>query len=444
MLRISLALLASALSLQTVRADDWPQWMGPTRSGEWKETGILHSFPKEGPKKLWSTPIHGGYAGPAVVGDRVYITDYIRKGGEGKNDPGLAAKSEGTERVLCLDAKTGKEIWKRETAVQYAISYPAGPRCTPTVIDGKVYALGAMGNLECLNAENGSVLWSKDFKSDYKAKTPIWGFAGHPLVYKNTVICLVGGDSLLVAFDKDSGKEVWKSLTTPGEGNAGYSPPTIIEAAGVKQLVVWHPKGISSVNPEDGKRYWTAPLEPAYGMSIMAPRQYGDYLFAGGIGYKCVVLKLAKDKPGVEEVWQGKKQTGVYPVNMTPLIVDNVIYAVDQPGSLRAVKLETGERLWSTQQPITGKDDPDERPINSGTAFIVKNGDQYFLFGETGHLIIAKLSPKGYEEVSRAKLVDATNECFGRQVVWSHPAFANKCVYVRNDKEIACYSLAAD
>ncbi|HJZ93827.1 MAG TPA: PQQ-binding-like beta-propeller repeat protein [Gemmataceae bacterium] len=443
MYRSTAAILLVAAA--AARADDWPQWMGPTRDGQWKETGILEKFSAGGPKKLWSVEIGGGYAGPAVANGKVYVTDYqATEGGRG-NNPNAATKREGKERVLCLDAATGKELWKHEYDCPYAVSYAAGPRCTPTVADGKVYALGTMGDLRVLDADKGTLLWSKDFKKDYKSKTPMWGFTGHPLVYKNLVICLVGGESLLVAFDKDTGKEAWKSLTPPGEANPGYCPPTLIEAGGTKQLVIWHPKKIVSVNPDDGKKYWDVDLEAAFGMSIMGPRQAGDYLFAGGIGYACVVVKLATDRPAAEEVWRGKRETGVYPVNSTPIIDDGVIYAVDQPGSLRAVKLETGERLWGTQKPVTGKDEKDERPVNSGTAFLVKNGPRYFLFGETGHLIIAMLTPKGYEEIDRAKILDPTNDAFGsRPVVWSHPAFANKCVYARNDKEIVCYSLAAE
>jgi outer membrane protein assembly factor BamB len=426
-------------------ADDWPQWMGPTRDDNWKESGILQKFPKDGPKKLWATPINGGYSGPAVVSGKVYITDFSSAEGERGNNPGAQSKRKGKERVLCLDGATGKEIWKHEYDCPYAVSYASGPRCTPTVMDGKVYSLGAMGDLHVLDAEKGTLIWHKDFKTDYKAKTPLWGFTGHPLVYKDTVICLVGGDSLLVAFDKSTGKEVWKSLTTPGEGMAGYCSPTLIDAGGVKQVVLWDPKRLVSVNPDDGKKYWEVELESQFGMAIMSPRQSGDYLFCGGIGFHCVVVKLDKNKPAAEVVWRGKKETGVYPVNSTPIIDEGVIYAVDQPGVLRGVKLDTGERLWWTNMPITGKpDEKEEVRVNSGTAFLVKNGDRYFLFSETGHLIIAKLTPTGYQEIDRAKILDTTNECFGRAVVWSHPAFANKCIFARNDKEIVCYSLAGE
>ena len=436
------ALLLSAL---VVRADDWPQWMGPNRDGRWNETGILQKFPPEGPRKLWSTPVGGGYAGPAVAGGKVYVTDYQATEGDKGNNPQAPTRRQGKERVLCLDAGTGKEVWKHEYDCPYNLSYGSGPRCTPTVAGGKVFALGAMGDLRVLDAGTGSLLWSKDFKADYKARTPIWGFAGHPLVYKDTVICLVGGDSLLVAFDTATGKEAWKSLTTPGEGNAGYGTPALIEAGGVKQLLVWHPEKLVSVNPDDGKRYWDVPLKPDHGMSIMAPVKSGDRVFAGGIGWAGVVLKLDPDRPAVTEVWRGQrnKANGLFPVNSPPHVEDGIVYGVDQPGPLRAVELDTGKRLWATTLPVIGKEaDPEDRRAHgSGTAFLVKNGDRYFIFGESGHLAIAKLSPKGYEEISRAKLLEPTNECFGRDVVWSHPAFADGCMFARNDKEIVCVSL---
>jgi outer membrane protein assembly factor BamB len=191
-------------------------------------------------------------------------------------------------------------------------------------------------------------------------------------------------------------------------------------------------------------------LEPMFGMSIMAPRQHGDKLFAAGIGGAGVVLKLEGDK--VAPVWQeatvkdkgfAPKPRGLYPVNATPFIDNGIIYGADQPGMFRAVELDTGKKLWFTFKLVIGKEEDEEyKDAGSGTAFVVKNGDRYFLFAETGHLIIAKLSPKGHEEVSRAKIVEPTGAAFNRKVVWSHPAFADKCAFIRNDKEIVCVSLA--
>jgi hypothetical protein len=164
-------------------------------------------------------------------------------------------------------------------------------------------------------------------------------------------------------------------------------------------------------------------------------------LFAGGIGGKSVLLKLAADKPGATEIWRGSMKIGASPVNATPFLENGFMYAVDQPGALLCVDLKTAEHVWETFRPVTDKEDA--RRVNSGTAFLVKNGDRFFLASETGHLIIARLSPKGYDEISRTKLLEPTGFAFDRDVVWSHPAFAGKCVFWRNDKELVCASLAA-
>jgi len=432
-----LAVVAASVVVGSVAADDWPQWMGPNRDDRWNETGILDKFPEGGAKIVWRTPIAGGYSGPAVVGDRVYVTDYVRTAGEAKNDPVARAEVSGRERVLCLDAASGQPLWKYDYDCPYKIGYAAGPRATPTVSGGKVYTLGAEGNLLCLDAAGGKVVWQKELKKEYQANTPTWGFCGHPLVDGNKLFCLVGGEgSVVVAFDKDTGRELWKALSGP---DPGYCPPSIIEAGGARQLLIWTPQSLNSLNPETGEVYWTEPLVPQYGMSISAPQKAGDYLYASGIGSVGVAYKLSKDKPGVEIAWEGKPNTAVYCGTSTPLIDGGVIFGNDcQVGNLRGVELATGKRLWETFEPTTGG----ERRESHGTVFLTTNADRYFLFSETGDLIIARLSAKGYEELSRAHILERTHEAFGRSVVWCHPAYANKCAYVRNDKEIVCVSLA--
>jgi hypothetical protein len=133
-------------------------------------------------------------------------------------------------------------------------------------------------------------------------------------------------------------------------------------------------------------------------------------------------------------------KTGASPVNATPFLEEGIMYAVDKPGALMGVSLATGEHLWETFKPISDEENP--RQVGSGTAFLVKNGDRFFLASETGNLIIARLSPKGYDEVSRWKMLEPTGVAFGRNVLWSHPAFAYQCIYARNDKELICVSLA--
>lgn len=417
-------------------ADNWPQWMGPTRDGLWHETGTLDKFPEGGLTVKWRTPIHGGYAGPAVVGGKVFVTDYVLEDGEAKNDPGKKIELRGKERVLCLDAATGQELWKHEYNCPYKISYPCGPRTTPTVDDDRVYTLGAEGNLFCLKTGTGDVVWSKDLKAEYHTAAPHWGFSGHPLIDGEKLICLVGGKgSVVVAFDKQTGKELWKAISAE---DAGYCPPSIIEAGGTRQLIEWTPDAIYSLDPETGKEFWHQPLKPNFNMSIMMPRKSGDFLFASGIGEAGALFKLDPNKPAATVAWRGTPKNAVYCANSTPIVDGGVMYGVDcKGGQLRAVDFETGNRLWESFAPTTG-----ERRGGHGTAFLVKNGDQYFLFSETGDLVLAKLSPEKYDEISRFHVLEPTGECFGREVVWTHPAFAEKCCFARNDKEIVCVSLA--
>jgi outer membrane protein assembly factor BamB len=252
------------------------------------------------------------------------------------------------------------------------------------------------------------------------------------------LICVVGGEEGVVyAFDKDSGQVLWHALAA---SEPGYSAPTMIEAGGARQLLIWHAQSLNSLDPETGKLYWSVPLVPEFGMAIMAPRQSGDLVFAGGIGGKSVLVKLAADRPAASEVWRGSMKTGASPVNSEPFLENGFMYAVDQPGALLGVRLDTGERVWQTFRPVADEDTA--RRINSGTAFLIKNGERFFIASETGHLIIAKLSPQGYDEISRWKMLEPTGTAFGRDVLWSHPAFANKCIYARNDKELICVSLA--
>jgi outer membrane protein assembly factor BamB len=435
-LRILSAITLLLFSSAFANADDWPQWLGPDRTSTWDAAGIVESFPEEGLKVEWRVPVGLGYSGPAVVDDKVYVQDYIKKSGKVTNNPGGPSKIEGDERIQCLSADTGKVIWEYKYDCPYNISYAAGPRCTPTVADGKVYALGAEGNLVCLDANDGKVIWRKDFKTDYQAKTPFWGHSASPLVDGNTLYCLVGGkDSLAVAFNKDTGKELWRSLDN---AETGYCPPTMITHNGTKQLLIWHPASLNSLNPETGKVYWSIPLKPAYNMSVTVPRQHGNFLYVSGIGDEAAWIELKSDpKPAAEIVWKGKTREALFCCNSTPFIEGDTIYGSDiQSGDFIAVNLKDGKRLWATKKVTKAG-----RRDRHATAFIVKHNDKFFLFTEKGDLVLADLSPDGYKEISRFHVLEPTNEAFGRPVVWSHPAFANQSLFARNDKELVRVSL---
>ncbi|HWW00617.1 MAG TPA: PQQ-binding-like beta-propeller repeat protein [Candidatus Acidoferrum sp.] len=441
------AVLPAACAFMLLRggvllADDWPQWLGPNRDSVWRETGIVEKFSDGGPPVRWRVSIGGGYSGPVVAGGHVYVTDrQLPQGAANPADPFQRGAINGGERVLCLDERDGKMLWKHEYECTYTVSYPAGPRVAPLVSGGRVYTLGAEGNLFCLDASNGHVIWSREFKKDFGIKAPMWGFAAHPLLDGNRLICLVGGaGSTAVAFDKGTGKEIWRALSA---AEPGYSSPVIIETGGKRQLVLWHPEAASSLDPATGALFWSVPFQSRSGLSVATPRGLGEWLFFTSFYNGSLMLRLESSRPAAAPVWQTHqvsetKTTHLNAILCTPFLEDGYIYGVCSYGQLRCLKAETGERVWETLKATTTGE-----PVRWANAFIVKNGSRFFLFNEKGELIIARLTQKGYEEISRARILEPANGDPGRHVVWSHPAFANRRVYARNDKEIVCVDLAA-
>lgn len=453
-MRVTRALLAIAMLLaagswlvaaQTAGKRDWPQWLGADRSGEWRESGLIEEFPPGGPKIVWRTPLGTGYSGPAVAGERLYITDRQRATDEqGQSIRPTRQGIPGNERILCLSAADGTLIWKHEYDCPYTISYPTGPRTTPLVDEGRVYALGAMGDLVCLDAVDGKVRWSKNVATAYDAEPPVWGCAAHPLIDGDRLYCLVGGkSSAVVAFNKHTGEEVWKALDTQ---EVGYSPPMIYELAGKRQLVIWLSEAIYGLNPATGEQYWKqdypvdVPVQrPA--VNIITVKQTGEMLFISSFYHGPMMLKVGP--VGASVVWQGKsnnpvKPDGAHCLMAAPVFRHGYGYAVGSHGDLRCFKEQTGEELWMTYAPVATK------KTDCGTAFIVPQGDRYVMFNDQGELIFAELTPQGYKEIDRARILEPAGFARGRDIVWSHPAFAHGAVFARNDKEMICVSLAKE
>lgn len=423
------------LTPAVLHADDWPQWLGAKGDSHWNETGLLAKFPAAGPVVKWRVPVRWGYSGPAVAAGKVFILDYDITEGTPDANPGGRTKIQGKERVRCFESATGKELWTHAYDAPYELSFPAGPRCTPTVDGDLVYSLGAEGMLTCLSTAEGKPLWEMDLKKSYQVTSPIWGFASHPIVAGDLLIVKPGGEgTTVVALDKKTGKEVWRALTSK---EPGYAPAVLINHGGKEQVILSHGEALNSLDPLTGKVYWTVPFVPSYGMAIMAPRLAGDFLVMGGMGKKSIGLKLKADQTTPEIAWEGTPKTGLSPKNSTPVVDGGLVFGCDADGELRCFDPATGTRLWTTTAVLGSTP-------GSGTFFAVKASPHWVLFNELGELILADLTREGYKETGRAKILEPTSPGMGRKVVWTHPAFAEKAVFVRNDVELVCVSLAAE
>ena len=414
-----------------VNADEWPQWRGPNRDGTWSEEGIIEKFEYLELEILWRSPVASGYSGPTVADKKVFVTDRIK------------TDNIYSERVLCFDAMNGKGLWTHTYHAKYKnIGYPSGPRASVT-IDGKcTYSLGTMGHLFCLNTENGSVIWQKDLNSEYDIKMPLWGITAAPLVEENLLIVQAGGKSgaCIVALDKSNGEEIWRAV----DDEASYSAPIIIEHLGKRVLLCWTARYLNGLNPANGNVYFQYDYKPGdMGQNISTPVFCDGYVFMSSFFFGSAVVRLLPDKSEVEEIWRRKGENerntdSLHCCISTPILTNEYIYGVDSYGELRCLELLTGDRVWEDLTAV-----PKARWAN---IHMVRNGDKIWMFNERGELIISKLSPYGFQEISRAKLIDPTEDQLDQRggVCWSHPAFAYKHVYARNGKELVCASLAAE
>jgi outer membrane protein assembly factor BamB len=419
----------------SVYGEDWPQWRGEGRRGVWTEAGVLERFPPGGLQESWRRPIHRGYAGPAVAEGKVFVTEF---------EAGDGARNKGVERALCLDEQTGKELWRQEWPADYAgLQYDLGPRATPTVDEDRVYVLGAMGDLLCLRVEDGSVIWRTQYQKNFGAGLPTWGFVGAPLVDGDQLIALVGGapNAKVVSFEKRTGKELWRSLD--GSTEPGYAPPFLIDAGGARQLIIWTPQAVHSLDPSSGRVYWQQPFSLTYGLSVATPVLSRHGLLVSSFYNGSRMYRLDSAKPAAELVWKGNSDSeiqtdGLHSLVTTPVVDGDYLYGVGSYGHLRCLDARTGKRVWETLA-LT------QENARWASAQIVRNGDRYFINNDRGDLIIAKLSPEGYDEVDRIHVMKPTNPLSRRRelgaVHWTHPAYANRHMIIRNDVEIVRYSL---
>ena len=426
-------------------AEDWPQWRGINRDAIWNETGVVERFPDDGLTVKWRAPVRGGFAGPAVADGRVFILDYQETAGSRTMD--------GHERLVVFDEETGTVLWQQEWPATYRnlqFKFATGPRAVPTVDGNRVYTLGAAGMLSCFDTETGELLWRVDTVTDYDATVPVQGTSQAPIVEENLLIAAVGGepDAKVVAFNKVTGDEVWRSLDNISE--TGYSAPIIIDAGGARQLILWHATAITSLNPKTGEIYWNQDFTIGGGMAITTPVRSGRYLAVSQFFNGTMMLALNPDRPDARMLWKGRSRgelpdqtDSLHSIISTPIVVGDHLYGIGSYGELRGIDATNGERLWESAQ-MNEQD-------RWATAYFVRHRDRYFVVNDSGELILARFNPDGYEEIDRTRLLRPTTRTRGgisgryrdRAVLWAHPAFANQHVVVRNDETVVRLSLAS-
>lgn len=389
-------------------AADWPQFLGLHRNGTSPETDLAASWPRKGPPLLWEKDVGDGYSGPVVAGDRLILFYAV-----GKDDV-----------VDCLDAKTGKEIWKTSYTSGYTDDYGKGdgPRATPLIAGNRVYTLGAAGHLSAFAMSDGKRHWQTVLPEKYEIRKGFFGVATSPLLGGDHLLINVGGKdgAGIVAFDKDTGKEVWKAT----DQQASYSSPVLAKIDGVRHALFFTREGIVSLDPATGKerfsRRWRARIDAS--VNAAAPVVAGDLVFVSS-SYNTGALVLRLKKDGVEEVWKGDEILSCH--FNTPVAKDGFLYGIDgrQEGRttrLVCVELKTGKLRWAQER--------------YGCASIILANGHLILLTEDGDLVLAEANPDAYKEKARATILK-TPPCR------AEIALANGRLYARDGKKLGCWDL---
>lgn len=403
----------------SVRADDWPQWQGPDRSNVSKETGLLKSWPKDGPKLLWTFDNAGvGFSGPAIVGDRLYSMG-------GRED---------TSFVFALDVKTGNELWSCPIGKTYRNGYGDGPRGTPTIDGDSLYALDGQGELICVETATGKKRWSVNMEKDLHGEMMSgWGYSESVLVDGDQVVCCPGGkDGTIAALDKKTGKVMWRSKELTDK--ATYSSLVVAEVGGVRQYVqLTQKKGdegaIVGVAAKDGKLLWYHP-RPGYRTAVIpTPIIHGDLVYAtAGYDAGCDLLQISRegDKFQAKELYvKNGQHNAMKNQHGGVVLVGDCIYGYSDGRGFTCQKLKTGEPAWD-----------DKSKISKGSLTCV-NGFLYYYAEGHGEVSLIEANSEKLKIISKFKTPKQKKE----GSIWTHPVVANGCLYLRDQDLIFCYDV---
>ena len=420
---LTLSTLFCLFCLPTADAKDWPQWRGPNRNGKIEGTGLLLDWTQKKPQHLWTIEGMGkGYASVSIENGKLYTTGNIDEG----------------QAVICVDINSHKRIWATPlTGEAPKHGYP-GSRCTPTLDGDLCYVVTSDGEIICLRTKDGEVVWRRGFKKEFGGKMMSgWGFSESPLVDGDWVLCTPGGnDAMLVALNKKTGKDVWRSSAAnfgeAGRGGAGYSSIVISEAAGVKQYVQLVGKGVIGVRASDGKLLWHYNKVANGTANIPTPITYGDYVFAStGYGTGAALLKLERAGDGVNANEEYFLNAKVFQNHHGGMIKEgDYLYAGHQhnKGIPICLHLPTGEVKWMANT-------RNKEPKMDGSAAITKVDDRIIFRYQNGTIAIVAAAPEGFQ--MKGSFVPEYQE--GK--TWSHPVVVDGKLFLREQDKLMCYEL---
>jgi outer membrane protein assembly factor BamB len=404
-------LIIGLTTFSSLAAEDWPRWRGPRLDGIAQESGLLKQWPAEGPKKLWSAPLSGGFSSMIVFDGKVCTQTRENK----------------QEVVLCLDAATGKEVWRYKYDADYD-AHPSfsggpvpesrsGPRGTPAVDGDRMYTVGATGIVHCLNAKTGKKIWQQDLIAIGGGKVPMHGFSNSPLIVGEHLYINPGGTSgkSIAALNTKDGSVAWQALDDP----IGHSSAVWAEIGGVPQVIFFTGIAAVGVSPKDGKLLWRYPWKTTYDLNISTPiYSNGNVFISSNYGSGASVFRV-NDKNEPEVVW---KEMSMQSHFSTPVLYEGHVYGFSEK-RLRCVDFATGKLVWDN--------------IGLGRGSLTLADGNLILLGEHGQLALAKATPEKYTEISRVQLFDE------KIMTWTVPVVANGRLFVRHENELVALNLKA-
>jgi outer membrane protein assembly factor BamB len=404
-------LLVAGLVSQPARSEEWPCWRGPQRDGISRETGLLKEWPKDGPAQLWKVELGGGFSSVVVADGRLFTQ----------------TREKHHEVVLCLDAATGKYLWRYRYDCDYAAhptftggGMPAsrtGPRSTPTVDGDRLYALGATGNLLCLDTRTGKKLWQQDLLAVAGTTCPRHGYCGCPLVVGDRIFLNPGGPTgkSIAALNKKDGSVVWQSLDDP----IGESTPVWVDDNSTPQVIFFTGSAAVGVQAQDGKLLWRYPWKTQFDLNIATPIHAGGKVFiSSNYGTGAALLRLNNTNEP-ETLWKNKAMQNHF---TSSVLYEGHLYGFSD-ARLRCVHFQTGEVRW------------EKVGLGKGTLVIAEG--KLVLLGDHGQLVLARATPEKYTEISRCQIFDPET------LTWTVPVVSGGRLFVRSQYALVALDVGA-